>query len=164
MNVYFTAAPIASERAIEAVLRSEGLEGLGPTISRTANGKPYFTAPNAPKFNLTHTDGLTAVAIGDMEVGIDAERIQPRKLDALRARLSEEERREDFYTLWTAKEAYIKFRGGTIAGMLPSLSFRRGTLFENGRPVEAWLEHVNLAGCTVCVCLERRAPLRVLPL
>lgn len=165
MDVFYSVTPVKSGRMLQtALLRAGYGEFCGAPLLKTENGKPYLSAPNAPRFNLSHTEGLVLAAVGKQEVGIDAERRRPRKIGALLARLTEEERQEDFYELWTAKEAYIKFRGGTIAGMLPSLVFKRGVLYESGAPAEGWLEYAEIEGCTVCVCLGQREEIRFFPL
>jgi 4'-phosphopantetheinyl transferase len=91
-------------------------------------GKPALAAA-APRpeicFNLSHSHGLAAVAIGqEREVGIDVELIRAefaseaiakryfsaREIDEL-SRLPAELRTEGFFLCWTRKEAYIKAKG-----------------------------------------------------
>ena len=82
------------------------------------------------RFNLSHTDGLVAVAIarGDPELGVDVEDtwrrshtdqiaehfFAPAEVAALRA-LPPERQHGRFFELWTLKEAYIKARGMGLA-------------------------------------------------
>jgi 4'-phosphopantetheinyl transferase len=104
-------------------------------------------APPAPvSFNLSHAEGLVvcAVAAGALELGIDVEKVDPRRADdavwehyfattevaALRA-LPAAERCERFFTYWTLKEAYMKARGLGMALPLHDFWF----LVEEGRPV-----------------------------
>ncbi len=153
MRIYVTRTPIAGRELLRRALCAEGLlspDAPLPPLMATQRGKPYFL--NEPAFNLTHTAGLTAVAIGEGEIGLDAERRAARRLEHLRARLTEAERKEDFYDLWTAKEAYIKFRGGTLAEMLGRLVYTGGTLFEGGMPVNAAFLRLEYADCTLCLC------------
>lgn len=76
-------------------------------------GKPKFFG-SALKFNLTHTEGLTAAAMSRREVGIDAEKI--RKIDFSKFKfLGDFESERDFFDAWTAKEAAIKLSGGGIS-------------------------------------------------
>lgn len=152
MKIYYAERTLCREELFAALARA-GLDCDFPLLA-TGNGKPYFAAPEAPKFNLTHTEGLTAVAVGDCEVGLDAERRTPRALHALIKKLSPREREEDFFKLWTAKESYIKFCGGTLASMLKRLAYFGGTLYENGVPVHAALRHFELCGCTLCLCTQ----------
>jgi len=91
-------------------------------------GRPYITEPNQFRhiqFNLSHTSGLVACALGKVcEIGIDVENIR-RDLDFIdlasrffspveTSRLLQtrpDGRREMFFCYWTLKEAYIKARG-----------------------------------------------------
>lgn len=157
MNIYFTRSPMESRELLRRALTAEGALPCGaplPPLRKSEHGKPYLAG--GPAFNLTHTAGLVAVAIGECEVGLDAEKRAARRISSLSARLTEGERREDFFSLWTAKEAYIKYRGGSLAGMLSSLVYEGGALYENGAPAEAAFARFELGGYTLCLCT--RAP------
>lgn len=161
MKLFFTTAPVPSGEFLLRILALEGIRT--PLILRTPNGKPYLRSGEL-QFNLTHTDGLTAAAAGAVPVGLDAERRKPRKTEAVLRRLTPEERREDFYRLWTAKEAYIKYRGGTAAQMLPRLTYENGLLLNCGQPVSCALTRFEIEGCEVCVCTERKEKFELLRL
>lgn len=163
MNVYYTTSPIQSSELLRAAFEREGIPFGGRPLLRTANGKPYFSPP-APRFNLTHTKDLCAVAVGKAEVGLDAEKRQPRKLEALSSRLTDAEKKEDFFRLWTAKEAYIKFRGGTIGADLKPLVFSRGVLYRNGEPLNVFLYHTELENCCVCLCMAEEEKIEFIKL
>jgi 4'-phosphopantetheinyl transferase len=100
--------------------------GLRFTLAR--HGKPALVReagwPDL-RFNLSHSGDLAVVAVAvGREVGIDVERIDPRRADmdiarrffsprevaALRG-LAEADRARGFFACWTRKEAYIKGRG-----------------------------------------------------
>ena len=96
--------------------------GLGeiPRLERLPGGKPFF--PDRPEihFNLSHSGPLALCAVGDAPVGADVEVIRPRWEGLPRRVLSEGEYRwfagrgsrwADFYTLWTLKEARLKYEG-----------------------------------------------------
>jgi len=109
--------------------------GLAPEdvpIAEGPHGKPVLTV-SAPHFNLSHTEGLIAVAVRDEgPIGIDVEttrRGTPRP-GVLRRTLTEAERqaldvlspaaaRSAFLHAWCRKEAYAK---GLSAGL--ALDFR----------------------------------------
>ena len=152
MDIFYTRAPVASSDFLTSVLARCGEPA--PEILRSPNGKPYLKG-NALYFSITHTEGLTAIAVSSQEVGLDAERRKSRRSDALKARLTSLEREEDFFELWTAKEAYIKFRGETLARTLPCLVYEHKTLLLNSHPVPVFLKHFQLENCTLCVCAER---------
>lgn len=91
------------------------------------HGRPAIDWPRTCRnihFNLSHTSGLIAVAVGAIpEIGIDVENVDrpveisdiaemvftSRELNRI-SRCSRQDR-EAFFELWTLKEAYIKARG-----------------------------------------------------
>ncbi len=89
-------------------------------------GKPMLAAPSSPfRFNLSHSAERALVAVAwEREVGVDIERIAPRRnLDALARRaldpaqakaiaaLPPGERLSAFHTAWTRREAIAKCLG-----------------------------------------------------
>jgi 4'-phosphopantetheinyl transferase len=103
------------------------------------HGKPQIQSPlrhRAIRFNLSHTHGLVACAIGPQEeLGVDVEFAQ--RLDetdgVMDLVLTPEERalvapphtpgaQDKFLALWTLKEAYVKARG--MGFDLPPMDFR----------------------------------------
>jgi 4'-phosphopantetheinyl transferase len=107
-------------------------------FSLNAHGRPAVERPTSEAhFNLSHTRGLVALALGrDPEVGVDVERLDravrplevadrffsPDEVAGLRA-LPEALHRDRFLALWTLKEAYIKARGMGLALPLRDFSF-----------------------------------------
>lgn len=122
-----------------------------PQFERGEHGKPRLT--DEPLFfSLSHSHGRTFLAVAQEEIGLDAEwrgRPLPR---AYLSRLTPAEREEDFFRLWTAKEAYVKFRGGTLADMLPALRFEHGVLLGHGTPVSASLAFCDADGYALALC------------
>lgn len=101
------------------LVEAGGVESL-PEIARTREGKPYF--PDRPdlQFSLSHSGDLSLCTLADTPVGADIELVRPRSLKLPRYVLSDREytwyesrgsRWEDFYTLWTLKEARVKCTG-----------------------------------------------------
>ena len=102
--------------AVRAVWRLEALPetALGP------QGKPFF-----------HSGPYAFCALSDVPVGVDVERLRPRRVALVKRALSEEEsawyvsrgrRWEDFYTLWTCKEARVKCLGTGLIQAPASIS------------------------------------------
>ena len=137
---------------IRTALRLSGMQAP-IEIVRNAHGKPF--CPNCIfHFSLTHTEGLTAIAVGNREAGFDAERIKERNFDAIKSRLTPAEREENFFKLWTAKESYVKYRGESLATLLPTLIYEKGALHVGGAPLNIVLQHFELEGCTLCLCTK----------
>lgn len=95
---------------------------------------PSYASPW--QFNLSHTDGLLALALSRQRIGVDVEWISrpgrtveladryfaKTEVAALRA-LSEAAQRDRFFALWTLKEAYIKARGMGLAIPLSDFAY-----------------------------------------
>ena len=86
-------------------------------IKETPNGKPYIE--NGPLFNLSHSGEYSVLAIHPLkEIGVDIERIDINKLDAIKYTLSEEEKNElnpeTLFRMWSNKESLIKCIGSSL--------------------------------------------------
>lgn len=68
--------------------------------------------------SLSHSNGLMACVTADCPVGVDVEKLRPVSPRLLRILLPEEracvQSDEDFFRIWTLKEALIKCRGGGL--------------------------------------------------
>lgn len=91
-----------------------------PPIERGAEGKPWMPAQPGRHFNVSHSGPLSLCTLSDCPVGADIERVRPRRpgLPAYVFSPTElawyQERGcewEDFYILWTMKEARVKCTG-----------------------------------------------------
>ena len=100
-------------------------------IKRSGNGKPFVENENI-FFSVAHSENLVTVAFDDKNLGVDCEKIKNINLKTLDVAFTDDEKafvlkdlttsdipREDtlarFYTVWTAKEARIKFLGSNMA-------------------------------------------------
>lgn len=152
-------------------------------------GKPRVCAPDAPvpSFNLTHADGLAAVAVTrGAAIGVDAERIggnasavadsaglfAAHETAAIEA-CPPDERAARFLEYWTLKEARVKAVGGGLALPFDRPAFR----FPGGPSIELCAEEeagahgpgwkfwqLRLRGdFVVAICVERTGvePLRL---
>lgn len=106
-----------------------------PTLHYTTTGKPYLKE-TPYQFNISHSHGYIALALGVAELGVDIQIHKPPKESLLQRVCSPEEQQwfhtrppsqnaEDFSYLWVAKEAYVKFLAtGVGSGReLPQHSF-----------------------------------------
>lgn len=87
-----------------------------PPILFTQKGKPYFEN-NPFFFSISHSNNLVVCAISDYEIGIDVEMINSFNPKLINRICSPDEKQyisdstENFYKVWTAKEAYSKLIG-----------------------------------------------------
>ncbi len=113
-----------------AFLRNLAAEKYNNTeIVKTEKGKPYFK--NIPDlfFSISHTDGLTVIAVGNSEVGVDVEKLRMADLRITRRFLKQEadyitaaDSDKRFFEVWTKKEAYLKYKGTGLSGGLDSVN------------------------------------------
>lgn len=126
--------PRGAARAALGEILGEYL-GEGVELRADKDGKPRLAlAPERLSFNLSHSGELALIAIapGGAEVGIDVERLKPRR-DLVRlaerwlpapdaavvAAADEAELEPVFYAAWTRYEARVKCTGTGIAGPPP---------------------------------------------
>ena len=83
------------------------------------HGKPYLPEYPECHFSLSHSGDYIALVCGNVECGLDVQKISCRKLHVLRF-LHPAERQsiaeaqnsnDEFYRIWTMKEAYVKLTG-----------------------------------------------------
>ena len=128
------------------------------TILRTPLGKPYIEG-NPVYFSLTHSGNRALIALSDKPVGVDLEIYRGRDRGSVVSRWSESEKAEisgekDFLKHWTAREAYIKLYGYSLAKMLKRVEFCGGKLLYDGKPQELFLRHYDLGYGMAAVCTE----------
>lgn len=94
--------------------------------------KPYLKSIPECYYSLSHSGSYVLCAIGNCEVGADIQEYKDEKAYLLAKRYfteeettnmnqgSEEEKRQNFYRLWTAKEAYVKLTGRGLGQGLDS--------------------------------------------
>jgi hypothetical protein len=126
----------AKEAAAEAAQAEDARAGAGMKLCVGQDGKPRLAvAPERLSFNLSHSGDLALVAIapGGVEVGVDLERLRPRRdlvrlaerrlptADAAAVADAAEgpEREAAFYAAWTRHEARVKCTGSGLGGPAP---------------------------------------------
>ncbi len=126
-----------------------------PAFEANEHGKLRLT--NSPLFfNLSHSGEYTAVAVSEKEIGLDIETHTARSYPAINNRLSEREKEEDFYKVWTAKEAYIKYLGTSLMHHLRTLEFYGGALYDEDKLLPVALTHFSFENATFCICQEKK--------
>lgn len=127
-------------------------------ILKTENGKPYIEG-NPLYFSLSHSGNCGVIAIADRPVGADIEIFADRLRISVIERFSEREQAEiaderDFLKHWTAREAYIKLYGYTIAELWRRVEFLGEKLYLDGKQLNVKIRHYNLPCGVAAVCTE----------
>ena len=141
-----------------------------PVYHRDKFGRPSISSLKGD-FNITHTDGFAAVAIGTVRLGLDAEKI--KQLDGLLdlakknytaeeydflCAASEEDLTPLFYTLWTAKESLLKAVGSGFSISPDSFSLvdSSGLVDHLEFQMNSWRLYrlPDQYGCKISLCTE----------
>ena len=113
----------------EVLARYLGEDPIAIELSEDEHGKPRLSMEPPPlHFNLSHSEAFALLAVGDREVGVDVERIEPeRDFVALAEQAlppedtaavreaTEADRAAIFYERWTHHEARLKCLGLGLA-------------------------------------------------
>ena len=115
-----------------------GVESPGDIqFKRNPHGKPYLSGANKPRFNLTNSNGVIALAVtAGIEVGVDIEYLNRKAacLDLARRYFTPEEAcsfkglsetaiKDHFFDFWTLKEAWLKAYGTGLKTPLNTFGF-----------------------------------------
>lgn len=161
--------PAAQKNSLSALLclnkliKRARLDGEELSIIREKNGKPRF-ASLPYHFSISHSRELCAVALSSVNVGLDLEYIdESRNAEALsrrffspeeHSRLCESRNKlEDFFALWTKKEALAKLSGEGLA------SICRGQIIDGSQySFKEYKLTLNGADARLALCFEKDAP------
>ena len=147
-----------TEERIQALARQlPGLpEDADLTVVRTEKGKPYFLhLADRLYVSVTHSGDYWMCMFSSCPVGIDLQ--NPEETAFLSGR-----EKDVFFSLWTAKESYVKYTGKGIAGQLDTFS-----VIENGE-IKKEIEGIPLRFLaefpqyTCCVCGGAEGPIRII--
>lgn len=128
---------LLSEILIRCLLcRRTGAGFKDINIKAGKTGKPFLSDMPGFEFNISHTRNAIAAIVSDRPVGIDIERIRNIDIgfaqdvftDNERAWLNKlpEDRYTRFFSLWTKKEAFVKYTGMGLSLDLKSFDVTRG--------------------------------------
>ncbi len=151
-RVKFVAARILARWAIASVM---DVAPAALSFRTEMRGKPVAYLGDSPapiSFNLSHTDGLVGVAVGEgagLAIGFDLERIlRPGSLDFLRRvftaserawldTVAAEDRPRETLTLWCLREAAVKATGEGLTADQKAFWFTLAPPTIHGRPSAA---------------------------
>ena len=145
-----------ADRRRALVSRGALRELLAPHVAREIvilegpRGKPHL-AGGGIEFNVSHSGELVAIALAKAPVGIDVERVRPLRHEAIRIARGyfspEESERifsatspdDEFFDIWTSKEAVIKADGKGLGASLKSFTVpARSDHLTPVRGLECW--------------------------
>lgn len=107
-------------KIIEYELQRRYIDIKDCIINKNRYGKPYFENYQDIKYNVSHCNGMVAVAFSKDEIGIDIEDIKIYRTNIISKLCTNEEvdyikngdySNKRFFKIWTLKEAYMKAIG-----------------------------------------------------
>jgi phosphopantetheinyl transferase len=150
-----------SKTALRFVLREFlGIENA--EISKNENSKPFLIRTPYPlHFSISHTNNKLFIAFCDENVGLDVESLDRDVLCApiiKKFHITEREEitsAELFLRHWTAKEATVKWLGGTLAKDLYKLDFIDGQMRYGEILLPLHFAFFTIENYLLCICAER---------
>ena len=140
----------------------EALTGQAmPPVVTMKRGKPAWEGGGL-QFNLSHTRSMAVCAISDSSVGVDVEHIRAVTPGLILRVLSGEERswvlrqpdqKAAVMTLWTLKEAYVKYTGQGLRGIPKSVNFTMGDKISLPSDPQALFGTRQAGTCVVSWCI-----------
>ncbi len=123
---------IAGRLLLKFIAKTEGICDL--TIAKNEYGKPYADGVDL-EFNISHSGSVALIGFGRSPLGCDVEMIGKYRPGVIGRFFSDEEKKyfesvderrrtDDFYTLWTLKESFVKAIGTGLNTPLSSFSLR----------------------------------------
>lgn len=150
MILFFVRADVDSDKFILHCYKhyrdimSRYNENLPPQVRilRAESKKPRFDTDEV-YFNVSHSRGVSVLAISHAPIGVDVEKVRPvdyKKFDFIDA-----ENEGDFFKKWTERESFVKFTGEGLGSIRKPI------------PDDAHFEHFDVFdGYHVCVCAEEQ--------
>ena len=139
-----------------------------PFLSKENNGKPFFAGKPDICFSVTHSGDYWLCAFGNSRVGLDLQIRRPCRAEALAKRFFLPEEREfaersgyrEFFTVWAAKESYVKYTGGGLREMLPGMCIvRSGEI--SGEFAGLEIKPITFSPeYSLCICAEKITSIR----
>lgn len=132
--------------ALDACLRTVGLCERDVTIVTDAHGKPFPADHPNLYFSLSHSGDWAVCALDDAPIGVDLEQHRVLDKERLAARylgVTAPVTLEEFFSLWTQKESYLKAVGIGLSGL-------------HTEPNDSWhFKEYPLAGYSLTVCSQK---------
>ncbi len=110
---------LAARFVLSELLQEYSGEDMTGKIANDDNGRPFIEGRPDIFISISHTKGAVAAAVGERAVGIDIEYIRPVS-EKIKVRVCKNipENDNEFFRVWTIKEAYLKASGITFSDML----------------------------------------------
>lgn len=154
-------------RCAKKALGCTDLPGL--SVKKEPSGKPFFPDMPGLHLSITHAGDYWACAVAQMPVGVDLERPRRCSRASIERRFFHPDERvwlegksdADFFSVWTAKESFVKLSGVGITNGFSDFS----VVDDGGLASSAYgvfFYHLSdVPGYKLCVCTKHAAHIEV---
>ena len=134
------------------------------SVSFGQHGKPEI---RGFYFNLSHSENMILCAVSEKRIGCDIEKIDISPARLVKRFFNKNEisylqkfdktRNEEFYRLWTMKEAYVKMTGEGLTCPLSQFEIRiddKIKVYRNQKAEKCHIKEYDVPGYKVSICAE----------
>ncbi len=148
MNYVLEKSSVPSKRAKEIVF-----EKLNTAVLYKESGKPYTDKMN---ISISHSGENVLVGFNDLDIGVDIEVIKDFDKRLISRYFSENEQNfiksdNDFFLIWTVKEAYLKLTGVGLKGMKKLNVIKDNELYIENCKIETFVKD----NCRIAIVYRR---------
>lgn len=152
----------AGRAAVKNILENKGIDPKSAWIDYYEKGAPYLAGMPEYPISISHSVkyAVSLVSFSGTHCAVDVERIvKKERYYFMDISFTDEEREwaqnvpEKIYTVWTVKEAFLKYIGLGFHENLKKVIYRDGKVIFEGKPASIRIIHRNFDNycCTVCI-------------
>ena len=144
MKYFLEKSACPSVRAKEIIKKQ-----LNTNVLYLKNGKPYT---EISPVSISHSGDFVLVGISENEIGVDIEIIKPFDKRLISRYFTPAEQKfiktdDDFFAIWTVKEAYLKMTGEGLKGITKLNVVANNKIYLKGCNILSFVEK----GCMVAI-------------
>jgi 4'-phosphopantetheinyl transferase len=135
IKVFYTEKYLSSSNFLFDVLNKYyNLKINESDIIKNKYGKPYLKNTHL-FYNISHTQNIIVIAVSNIEMGIDAEKLSRKIFSALTEKFfkNEYQNPSDIIKLWAIKESFIKYIGKSVILELKHIKIKDNKILYNNK-------------------------------
>lgn len=168
ITIFLIQQPLASaqamlNRSVQQYAMEHGIPYRPCRLVHPQKGRPYLEPSCGMEVSITHSADYWACAVSTQPVGLDLQQKKNRNLSGIAGRFFHPDEAEflkqgehaNFFAVWTAKEAYVKYTGEGISNEFGNFSVVQNGALADGVG-DAQLRFYPVADdYTLCLCAKQ---------
>lgn len=156
------------QRAADLFCQWQSLETATVHLRHEENGRPYLEG-SPLQISISHSGSVWGCAVSEKAVGLDIQQIREQEVRQIARRFFhpleydhlKETNFQDFFSIWSAKESYVKYTGEGITDSFGAFSVADEKGLRSELPGTCLRRVPILPGYSVCVCSQEKEELLV---